>query len=114
MAVSKGQYTCMGLFADPYGTLSRRSDPVWFDEKLARIISSVQGSVWTTPVDMMSADGTNPARPRANTLTLRRVEFIIKLRHAGDEGHDSPVYFRGSAARWIFFLPAAVRGGNCD
>ena len=79
MGVPKGQDAFVGLFADPRGQLSWRSDPVWFADKLAKTMASVQGSVWTMPVDVESAGEINPTRPRANTLTPRRVECFTKL-----------------------------------
>ena len=69
----------VGLFADPRGKMVRRSDPFLFADRLVRIMASVQGAVWTMPVDIMLADGNNPARPRADALTPRRVECFTKL-----------------------------------
>lgn len=68
MGASEGQDAFVGLFTDPRGQLSWRSDPVWFAHELEKIMASVPGSVWTMPVDMESADEIDPSRPQSNTL----------------------------------------------
>lgn len=41
-------------------------------------MASVQGAVWTMPLDIMPAEGVNSARPRADAHTPRRVECFTK------------------------------------
>ena len=79
MGCSKSQDAFVGLPADPHDQLSWKSDQVRFTDKLRRIISQDQGVAWTMPVDILAINNTNPARPRADTLTPMRVECCSKL-----------------------------------
>ena len=63
----------VGIVVAPPGELSWGNDPV------TRIMSQVEGAAWAMPQDQFSADGINPARPRADRLTPWRVECFGKL-----------------------------------